>query len=558
VYSFGVSPWKQSQAAAVSSSSEPSLEGALSGQRVVWVAAGSYHCGAVTEDGGVHMWGENRAGQCGLAGLAAVPNPTPVALLLAAGPAPNQTVPALELACGATHTLALSAQREVWAWGSGCQLGLRTTSTTNSTSAPLVWKPQRVEHLAGRHVLQVECGASHSLALVRCQGPQDAAQRPPPVVDKCGQCHQLLYTMTDKEDHVIISDGHYCPLGVELTEEEGAGDEGKLGTPTPTPAASARHTLRTSPSEPILPSHSSAEKQQGAEVRAVAAPASVDPGQPDRDQDRSPGGGGGGEGGERGAPGAKANSSPYPDEQALKAYLRKLSDHSEMEQVATQQQQPPGRETYSLVNSCASAVGERVVSTYEALSLKKMMHFYLTSTSSTSAGGAPRCLEGEEGGEESMQGRKSSSTGDIRGEEAESVRRRLSLPGLLSQGRYTASLLASLSTIIHVSLFSPRLLRKLGRPRVQPVALTPLGGCVPGSQEVLPSLQTEPLCVKSLNNKEVMRVAAGARHSLALTAGSQPILYYSGQQVREEEEEEEVEEKEKEKEEEVVLQKTQK
>lgn len=100
------------------------------------------------------------------------------------------------------------------------------------------------------------------------------------------------------------------------------------------------------------------------------------------------------------------------------------------------------------------------------------------------------------------------------------------------------------------------------------VALTPLGAAVPEAQEVLPTLQTEvwswghgehgqlghgdnlarqdasshphvgdlscdtvsdslsvcrsqPLCIKSLNNKEVVRVAAGARHSLAVTAQSQ-------------------------------------
>lgn len=120
VYSFGELPWKQSQ---LPEPEKPTLESALSGQRVVAIAAGSFHSGAVTEDGGVHMWGDNGAGQCGLSGLTTVPNPTPVALVDSETNA-AQTVPVLELACGAQHTLALSAQREVWAWGSGCQLGL--------------------------------------------------------------------------------------------------------------------------------------------------------------------------------------------------------------------------------------------------------------------------------------------------------------------------------------------------------------------------------------------------------------------------------------------------
>lgn len=308
VYSFGELTWKQSQ---VPEPAKPTLESALSGQRVVSVAAGSFHSGAVTEDGGVHMWGDNASGQCGLSGLSTVPNPTPVALV-DADATPPQTVPALELACGERHTLALSAQREVWAWGSGSQLGL------NVAVFP-VWKPQKVEHLAGRYVLQVACGASHSLALVRCLGPQDV-HRPP--VDKCRQCNQLLYTMTDKEDHVIISDGHYCPLGVELTE-----DEGGLEAPALTQG------LKTSPSEPVFHSRTSAsnslaptkgadrardsEKEDSAFANGAAATAASDSAAQD-----SPAQSGGG------VPGVK--SSPYPDEQAVKDYLKKLSEAEQM------------------------------------------------------------------------------------------------------------------------------------------------------------------------------------------------------------------------------------
>uniref|UniRef100_A0A4W6DLD4 Alsin Rho guanine nucleotide exchange factor ALS2 n=1 Tax=Lates calcarifer TaxID=8187 RepID=A0A4W6DLD4_LATCA len=505
VYSFGELPWKQSQ---VPEPAKPTLESALSGQRVVAVAAGSFHSGAVTEDGGIHMWGDNGAGQCGLSGLSTVPNPTPVALV-DSDTSPPQTLPVLELACGEKHTLALSVQREVWAWGSGCQLGL------NASVFP-VWKPQKVEHLVGRCVLQVACGASHSLALVRCLGPQDI-HRPP--VDKCRQCNQLLYTMTDKEDHVIISDSHYCPLGVELTE-----DEGMLEAPAPTPG------LKTSPSEP------DSEKGESALANGVLPSSDSDPAAQTKDGSGAV---------------SVVKSSLYPDEQAVKDYLKKLSDNTQTDAKMTIYRRSylmgpkllsggltstPSSTLNHLVASCASAVGERVASTYEALSLKKMMNFYLPSGVSRSGG-----LAGTVPGvgdnttervrqEDSMQGKKSSSTGDIREEEAEGLRRRLSLPGLLSQ-------------------VSPRLLRKAGRPRMRAVALTPLGGAVPEAQEVLPTLQTEvwswghgehgqlghgdnlarlqPLCIKSLNNKEVVRVAAGAHHSLAVTAQSQVFSWGS-------------------------------
>uniref|UniRef100_A0A8C1KDJ0 Alsin Rho guanine nucleotide exchange factor ALS2 b n=1 Tax=Cyprinus carpio TaxID=7962 RepID=A0A8C1KDJ0_CYPCA len=455
VYSFGELPWKQNHTSSVVT--EPVLEAVLSEQRVVFVAAGSVHSGVVTEDGGMHMWGENTHGQCGLSGLSVIPNPTPVGVLDSEA-MPPQTVKILEVACGDQHTLALSAKHEVWAWGSGCQLGLNTSKFP-------VWKPQKVEHLAGRHVLQVACGAAHSLALVRCLPPPHEPRKPPQ--DKCGQCHQMLYTMTDREDHVIISDGHHCSVGVELDSgETTSAFEGTSEFSTPEP-----------------------------------------------DSCRATGG----------------KSSPYPDEQAVKAYLKRLSDHALAEHTTktpstlhslssdcadcftsdplipvAQSVTPMGSALNNLVVSCASAVGERVVSTYEALSLRKVIGYWVPGER----------VEERLRQEEPMQGKKSSSLGDIREEEAE-LSRRLSLPGLLSQ-------------------VSPRLLRRTSRHRARAVPLAP--GGIPEADAHLPPLQTEvwswgrgqegngdylPVCLKSLNGKEVLRVAAGAYHSLALTAQSQ-------------------------------------
>ncbi|XP_057674463.1 alsin isoform X1 [Corythoichthys intestinalis] len=534
VFTFGHLPWKQSQLAELAT---PILESALSGQRVVSVAAGSFHSGAVTEEGGVHMWGDNSAGQCGLSGLSSVPNPTPIPLA-DSDCSSLQTVPVLELACGEQHTLALSVQREVWAWGSGSQMGLSTTVFP-------VWKPQKVEVLAGRFVLQVACGASHSLALVRCQGPQDI-QRPP--ADKCGKCKQLLYTMTDKEDHVIISDSHYCQPCLARPK-----DGESLQVPS-TPG------LKTSPSEPALSSKTYASPPQLVSPEPVN---NIDPSKlqnlenqessltreklPSSDFELS---------GTKTSEVTSSKCSPYPDEQAVKEYLKKLSDNTQAEK--TPKATMGGLHTLlpsaagiissssnplnSLVASCASAVGERVASTYEALSFKKMMNLYLP-TGSLKSGGQDRLTAtilgaGDNstecvGQENSVQAKKSSSTGDIQEEEAERLQRRLSLPGLLS----------------HVS---PRLLRKFSRSKMGTAALSLSGIAAPADQEVLPSLQTEvwswghgeqgqlghgdnldrlqPLCIKSLNSKEVVRVAAGAHHSLALTAQSQLFSWGSNSQ----------------------------
>ena len=99
--------------------------------------------------------------------------------------------------------------------------------------------------------------------------------------------------------------------------------------------------------------------------------------------------------------------------------------------------------------SCASAVGVRVAATYEAgaLSLKKVMNFYSTvpCEPGAQAGSSSMGPEGlkdsreEQVKQESMQGKKSSSLVDIREEESEGGTRRLSLPGLLSQGKEITS-----------------------------------------------------------------------------------------------------------------------
>ncbi|XP_054064557.1 alsin isoform X2 [Rissa tridactyla] len=514
VYSFGKLPWKSGPEESCANS--PILENTLLGHHIITVAAGSFHNGAVTESGVVYMWGNNSAGQCAVANQPCVPEPQPISIS-DSETSPLLSVRILQLACGEEHTLALSLSREIWAWGSGCQLGLITTTFP-------VTKPQKVEHLAGRIVLQIACGAYHSLALVQCLPVQEMK----PIPERCNHCSQLLITMTDKEDHVIISDSHCCPLGVTLSDNQ---PENHVFCPS----------LETLEGKSITGSQSEDCQKPLVEEHTVvalesdgASMLSSNDGQED-----------------------SGISSPgnilFPDKKEVKEYLISLADNSlnesleknictEPEQPSQEEQQlsacipgPPGTSTSalnSLVASCASAVGVRVAATYEAgaLSLKKVMNFYGTPSSepgSQSGGGSPgpealKDSREEQVKLESMQGKKSSSLVDIREEESEGGSRRLSLPGLLSQ-------------------VSPRLLRKVGRAKMRTVALTPTYSGE--ADALLPSLRTEvwswgkgkegqlghgdvlprlqPLCVKSLDGKEVIHLSAGGHHSLALTAKSQ-------------------------------------
>lgn len=512
VYSFGTLPWKSESAEVCPSS--PLLESSLVGHHVVMVATGSFHSGAVTESGAVYMWGENAAGQCAVANQQYVPEPSSVSIS-DSETSPLLAVRILQLACGEEHTLALSISREIWAWGTGCQLGLITTTFP-------VTKPQKVEHLAGRVVLQVACGAFHSMALVQCLPPQDLK----PVPERCNQCSQLLITMTDKEDHVIISDSHCCPLGVTLSESQAENHASTATSPQTEALDSPGEVFENT----LVETELNVGNVQATDDNAVSSQQKV--------------------AGTAEVSSAKTAPS-YPDTQAVTAYLQKQSEQPGQENLEQEEKppqvQPPVEEAgpdlhsppttstsalNSLVVSCASAVGVRVAATYEAgaLSLKKVMNFYSITPGETGAqsGSAPtgpeslKDLREEQVKQESMQGKKSSSLVDIREEEAEGGSRRLSLPGLLSQ-------------------VSPRLLRKAARVKTRTVVLTPTYSGE--ADALLPSLRTEvwtwgkgkegqlghgdvlprlqPLCVKCLDGKEVIHLEAGGSHSLALTAKSQ-------------------------------------
>lgn len=261
------------------------------------MAAGSFHSGAVTESGVVYMWGENSAGQCAVANQQYVPEPNPVNIS-DSETSPLLAVRILQLACGEEHTLALSISREIWAWGTGCQLGLITTTFP-------VTKPQKVEHLAGRVVLQVACGAFHSLALVQCLPSQDLK----PVPERCNQCSQLLITMTDKEDHVIISDSHCCPLGVTLSESQGENHASSAISPSAETLDSQGEVFENTVVEAGLP--------LTTELNIESAPTTS--GDPTSSQQNIEG---------ITEISSARNIPSYPDTQAVNEYLQKLSDHS--------------------------------------------------------------------------------------------------------------------------------------------------------------------------------------------------------------------------------------
>jgi len=114
---------------------------------VVAVSAGGWHTAAITTDGGLWTWGNNGFGQLG-SGIAqdhGVANPIPTHIM--------ENV--IAVSAGEMHTLAITKNGELWAWGrnGNGQLGDGTTTDRNSPVFVLY------------DVVYVSAGSVHTLAV---------------------------------------------------------------------------------------------------------------------------------------------------------------------------------------------------------------------------------------------------------------------------------------------------------------------------------------------------------------------------------------------------------
>jgi len=128
------------------------IQNSLLGRKVVQVACGSHHSLCLTSDGDIFSWGQNNCGQIG------------------SGTTTNQSTPrkvsasfggrkVIGITCGQTSSMAVLENGEVYGWGynGNGQLGLG--NNINQLN------PQRVTALQGVVVTSVVCGYAHTLAV---------------------------------------------------------------------------------------------------------------------------------------------------------------------------------------------------------------------------------------------------------------------------------------------------------------------------------------------------------------------------------------------------------
>lgn len=153
---------------------EPSVIHYFREKRVLEVCCGGQHSGVVCANNEVFFWGDSSSGQCGIGDIKLVNQPSRVKFERynisdtreTHIPTPqdkdnkkNEPV-IIQIACGDSHSLALSIDGEVWSWGTGCQLG-------HGVDIDKVTIPTQIEFLIGKHVTSVACGAYHSLAVIQ-------------------------------------------------------------------------------------------------------------------------------------------------------------------------------------------------------------------------------------------------------------------------------------------------------------------------------------------------------------------------------------------------------
>ena len=134
----------------------------LAGRTVKSIAVGTEHYLALCTDGSVVAWGRNDHGQLG---NGTTTHSSPVLVSTAAGESALYGKTVKSISAGGTHSLALCTDGTLVAWGENTFGQVGDASTTNRLQPVEVDRNPATSSLAGREVVAIAGGKTHSVAL---------------------------------------------------------------------------------------------------------------------------------------------------------------------------------------------------------------------------------------------------------------------------------------------------------------------------------------------------------------------------------------------------------
>jgi alpha-tubulin suppressor-like RCC1 family protein len=127
---------------------------------VAAICCGGYHSMALAKDGVIYAWGANHHGQLGNGFVAAkVTRPQRIQRL-----ARHHFC---ALACGQYHSLGLTTEGKVYAWGLNESGQLGNGMRDDADDEEQLWEDVSPQRVPLSHVISISCGGFHSLALTR-------------------------------------------------------------------------------------------------------------------------------------------------------------------------------------------------------------------------------------------------------------------------------------------------------------------------------------------------------------------------------------------------------
>ncbi|XP_072351454.1 probable E3 ubiquitin-protein ligase HERC4 [Scyliorhinus torazame] len=133
---------------------KPQLLKSLSEKNIIQVACGNNHSLALSKDGQLFAWGQNTYGQLGIDTKGAS-QPVPRCVTSLTG------MPVAQITAGGGHSFALSLSGAVFGWGRNNrgQLGLKDTEDRH--------KPNHVKLLECKKTIHISCGEEHTAVLTK-------------------------------------------------------------------------------------------------------------------------------------------------------------------------------------------------------------------------------------------------------------------------------------------------------------------------------------------------------------------------------------------------------